>query len=85
MPVLLVPHNSLRIIVLEYLLFSVVPKQRGNCQGITWKAETRRKAGREQDDYGLQTKKLAPFQYKHYLNVTRELSAISTLAQINLS
>lgn len=83
MPVLLVPHNSLRIIVLEYLLFSVVPKQRGNCQGIAWKAGTRRKAGREQDDYGLQTKK--PFQYKHYLKVTRELSAISTLAQINLS
>lgn len=99
MPVLLVPHNSLRIIVLEYLLFSaafivfiilveeceIVPKQRGNCQGIAWKIGTRRKAGKEQDDYGLKTKKLAPFQYRHYLKAARELSAISTLAQINSS
>lgn len=94
MPVLLVSHNSLRMIVLEYLLFSA---------HFWWKnlrlflnreelprdsmedRDKKKQAGREQDDYGLQTKKLAPFQYGHYLKVTRELLAISTSAQINSS
>lgn len=66
--------------------FEIVPKQSGNCQGIAWKTGTRRnRLAENRMTYGLQTKKLAPFQYRHYLKVTRELSAVITLAQINLS